>query len=58
MMAFDGFTHITARDVKERFGIKIKRKQKNLFSCSADGFVFIIDAAEPRMLYKIAGMVK
>ena len=57
-MAFDSITHITSTEAKQEFGIKVPMNAQGLFRCVSSGFVFIIDAKNRKMLYKIAGKVK
>ena len=57
-MQFDYVTHITAAEAKQLYGVKIHKTKHQLYSCIAEGFVYLIDANDKRLLYRISGEVK
>ena len=56
-MQFDGFHHISSKDVKKYFGIRCA-PSNSLYACISGGFVFIIDSKKQKLLHKIAGKVR
>lgn len=54
----DGIYQITAKEARKEYGLKVSRKQRNLFSCTAGGFLMIIDGTQQKLLFKKAGIVK
>ena len=57
-MQIDGIYQINAKEAKKEYGVKVRRKQRNLFICTAGGYLMIIDGTQQKLLLKIAGMVK
>lgn len=53
----DGFSYITADQAKIKYGVEVHNR-KNLFCCTAGGFLMIIDGTQQKMLLEKAGMVK
>lgn len=56
-MQIDGIHYISADQVKNEYGVDVQCDQKNLFCCTAGGFVMIIDAIQQKMLLKKSGAV-
>ena len=56
-MQFDGFHHISAKDVKLHYEVKCAPSH-NLYASISGGQEFIIDSKKQKLLYRIAGKVR
>jgi hypothetical protein len=57
-MPFSNISHISKKEAEKDFGVIIPEDVGILLKCIAGGFIFIIDATNRKMLYKISGKVK
>ncbi len=57
-MAFSSVSCISKADAERKFGILIQSDTEMLLMCIAGGFIFLIDAINQRLVYKLAGKVK
>ena len=57
-MQIDGISHITAEQAIDDYGIAVSVNQKDLFSCTAGGYLRVIDGTQQKLLLKMSGMSK
>ena len=53
-MQIDGISHITAEQAMNGYGIAVGVNQNDLFSCTAGGYLLIVDGNEQKLLLKKA----
>lgn len=56
-MQFDGITHLSFEEAKNLYRV-ICKPTSNLFKCISEGFVFIIDANDKKLLLKVPSGAK
>ena len=57
-MQIDGISHITAEQAIDDYGIAVGENKKDLFSCTAGGYLMVIDGTQQKLLLKMSGMSK
>lgn len=57
-MPFSSVSCVLKSDAEKEFGVKIPGSTDIFLKGIAGGFVFIIDAVNKKMLYKLSGKVK
>ena len=57
-MAFSSVSCVFNADAEKDFGITMPGDTEILLKCIAGGFIFIVDALNNKMLYKLSGKVK
>lgn len=53
-MQIDSISHITAEQAMNGYGIAVGVNQNDLFSCTAGGYLLIVDGKEQKLLLKKA----